>query len=225
MRLFIAEKSSVAKAIASEQGQTAKGDGFIQCGTDTGTWCFGHTLEQAEPDDYTPDDVPRNGSGKKVWRVDEILEHFRCNKPARRFRVSARDSVSVKRGLCRPQGQRHLLRLGGAARARQRADWLIGMNLSRAYILRAQHKPVPYHTIRAEIQHAGGTFLASWRGKEDQAGIDSEGRLVATAMANALVATVTGRPGTVAEYKQVAKKPKLKGRPDYSAVRETSEEQ
>jgi hypothetical protein len=36
---------------------------------------------------------------------------------------------------------------------------------------------------------------------------------------------VTGRPGTVAEYKQEAKKPKLKGRPDDNAVRETSEEQ
>jgi DNA topoisomerase-3 len=105
-------------------------------------------LEQAEPDDYTSDDVPRNGSGKKVWRVDElpiiptdwmlkakddakkqltiigkllkeateivnagdpdregqllvdeVLEHFRCKKPARRFWVSAQDSVSVKRGL------------------------------------------------------------------------------------------------------------------------------
>lgn len=170
MRLFIAEKPAVAKAIASELGQTGKGDGFIQCGTDTVTWCFGHMLEQAEPHD-----VPRNG-----W--------------------------------------------GDATRARQRADWLIGMNLSRAYTLRAQRKPVPYHTIRAEIQHAGGTFLASWRGKEDQAGIDSEG-LIDAAMANALVATVTARPGTVAEYKQEAKKPKVKGRPNYSAARETSEEQ
>lgn len=44
-------------------------------------------------------------------------------------------------------------------------------------------------------------------------------------MANTVVATVTGRPGTFAEYKQEAKKPKLKGRPDYRAVRETHEEQ
>ena len=35
MRLFIAEKPSVAKAIAGELGVTSKGDGFIQCGDDT----------------------------------------------------------------------------------------------------------------------------------------------------------------------------------------------
>lgn len=29
-------------------------------------------LEQAEPDEYTPDDVPRNNNGKKVWRTDEL---------------------------------------------------------------------------------------------------------------------------------------------------------
>nr|WCS70349.1 DNA topoisomerase III [Salmonella enterica subsp. enterica serovar Rissen] len=29
------------------------------------TWCFGHMYEQAEPDVYTPDNVPRNESGKK----------------------------------------------------------------------------------------------------------------------------------------------------------------
>ena len=54
MRLFIAEKPSVAKAIAGELGATGKGDGFIECGTDKVTWCFGHMLEQADPDEYTP---------------------------------------------------------------------------------------------------------------------------------------------------------------------------
>lgn len=48
MRLFIAEKPSVAKAIAGELGATGKGDGFIECGTDKVTWCFGHMLEQAD---------------------------------------------------------------------------------------------------------------------------------------------------------------------------------
>ena len=285
MRLFIAEKPSVAKAIAAELGETDRGDGFIQCGTDKITWCFGHMLEQAEPDDYTPEDVPRNSNGKKVWRVDElpiipttwilkpkddakkqlavidkliteatevvnagdpdregqllvdeVLEHFDNQSPVSRFWVSAQDSVSIKRGLA---GLKENITYSGwadAARGRQRADWLIGMNLSRAYTLRAQRggsralltvgrvqtptlalvvardreieafKPVPYHTIRAEIQHAGGSFLANWKPREEQAGLDSEGRLVHTAIANGLVEKVTGKPGSIAEYKQEAKK-------------------
>src|SRR3546814_15531364 len=42
-------------------------------------------------------------------------------------------------------------------------------------------KPVPYHTIKAVVEHAGGSFAAAWKAKEDQAGLDSEGRLVDTA--------------------------------------------
>ncbi|HGY0710763.1 TPA: toprim domain-containing protein, partial [Vibrio cholerae] len=72
MRLFIAEKPSVAKAIAAELGVTGKGDGYIECGSDKVTWCFGHMLEQAGPDEYTPDDVPTNDKGRKIWRVDEL---------------------------------------------------------------------------------------------------------------------------------------------------------
>lgn len=72
MRLFIAEKPSVAKAIAAELGVTNKGDGYLECGKDTVTWCFGHMLEMVGPDEYTPDDVPTNSQGAKVWRVDEL---------------------------------------------------------------------------------------------------------------------------------------------------------
>ena len=67
-------------------------------------------------------------------------------------------------------------------------------------------KAVPYHTIRAVVQHAGGSFAAAWKAKEDQAGLDSEGRLVDTAVADALVAAVKGQPGTIAAYKQEATK-------------------
>jgi DNA topoisomerase-3 len=285
MRLFIAEKPSVAKAIAGELGETLKGDGFIQCGSDKVTWCFGHMLEQASPDEYTPDDVPRGQSGRKVWRVDElpiipttwilkpkddakkqlavigklireaeeiinagdpdregqllvdeVLEHFNNNNPVRRFWVSAQDSVSVRRGLAALKDNSVFASWADAAKARQRADWLIGMNLSRAYTLRAQRggsralltvgrvqtptlalvvgrdreiegfKPVPYHTIRAEIQHAGGAFTAAWRASEDQVGLDPEGRLIDTNIANAIVEKVKGKTGTIAEYKQEAKK-------------------
>lgn len=285
MNLFIAEKPSVAKAIAGELGITGKGDGFIQCGNDKITWCFGHMLEQAEPDDYTPENVPRGQNGRKVWRidelpiiptnwilkpkgdakkqlatigkllkeadvivnagdpdregqllVDEVLEHFRNTRLVRRFWVSAQDSVSVRRGLAALKDNTAYAGWADAAKARQRADWLIGMNLSRAYTLRAQRggsralltvgrvqtptlalvvardreiegfKPAPYHTIWANIQYSGGFFTAAWKAKEDQAGLDSEGRLVDTGITDALVEKVAGKSGIIAEYKQEAKK-------------------
>jgi len=285
MRLFIAEKPSVAKAIAACLGQGKAGDGFIQCGSDTVTWCFGHMLEQAEPDEYTPDDVPRIPSGKKMWRVDElpiipetwilrpkddakkqlatigkllkdaaevvhagdpdregqllvdeVLELYRYSRPVRRFWVSAQDSVSVRRGLDALKDNGTMKGWADAARGRARADWLIGMNLSRAYTLRAQRggsralltvgrvqtptlalvvqrdreieafKPIPYHTIRATVAHEGGEFAAKWQAREDQAGLDSEGRLVDTAIADGIVSSVRGQTGTVTSFEQTAKK-------------------
>ena len=56
MRLFIAEKPSLARAIADVLPKPhQRGDGFIRCGqNDCVTWCVGHLLEQAEPDAYDP---------------------------------------------------------------------------------------------------------------------------------------------------------------------------
>ncbi|VTP63386.1 DNA topoisomerase 3 [Serratia rubidaea] len=54
MRLFIAEKPSLARAIADVLPKPhRRGDGFIACGkSDVVTWCVGHLLEQAQPDAY-----------------------------------------------------------------------------------------------------------------------------------------------------------------------------
>jgi DNA topoisomerase-3 len=54
MRLFIAEKPSLARAIVEVLPKPhKKGDGYIESGNgDVVTWCIGHLLEQAPPEDY-----------------------------------------------------------------------------------------------------------------------------------------------------------------------------
>ncbi|VTO22380.1 DNA topoisomerase III [Klebsiella variicola] len=54
MRLFIAEKPSLGRAIADVLPKPhRKGDGYIECGNgQVVTWCIGHLLEQAQPDVY-----------------------------------------------------------------------------------------------------------------------------------------------------------------------------
>lgn len=55
MKLFIAEKPSLARAIAASLGISKKQEGYIECANNTVvTWCFGHLLELASPDDYDP---------------------------------------------------------------------------------------------------------------------------------------------------------------------------
>ncbi len=284
VRLFIAEKPSVARAIAEELGVTAHERGALVCHDDVVTWCFGHMLEQAEPDEYTSPDAPRGANGKKRWReedlpiipdrwisrpraeareqlavigrwlkkathiinagdpdregqllIDELLEHFIVTRPVSRYWVNAVDSVSVRRGLAALSPNGAYSGFGAAARARARADWLIGMNLSRAYTLRAQRggartlltvgrvqtptlalvvmrdreiesfKPCAYQTLTAEVGHVNGGFLARWTPAAKQPGLDSEGRLVDPAIAAAIVARVKGQRGQISSYNEETK--------------------
>lgn len=256
MKLFIAEKPSVAKAISTELGVVSRGNGFITCKNDTVvTWCFGHLLEQAEPDAYLPDDIPKTKKGKKIWRlqdlpifpqswimltkgdagakkqlaaigkllksatsvvnagdpdregqllVDEVLEHFKNRKPVERFWVSAVDPASIRKGLKQLFDNRNYAGMRDAARGRSRADWLLGMNLSRAYTLtnndgllavgRVQTPtlfmvarrdyvvrnfvPVPYLAISADLAKDNTPFSARWKPSPTQQGLDEEGKLL-----------------------------------------------
>ncbi|ABS45591.1 DNA topoisomerase III (plasmid) [Yersinia pseudotuberculosis IP 31758] len=284
-RLFIAEKPNVARAIAAELGITGKGNGYIKCGSDTITWCFGHMFEQAEPDEYTPDDVPRTPKGNKIWRenelpiipeewiikpredaesqlkvisgflkeadlivnagdpdregqllVDELLEYYNCNLPVKRYWVSSQDSVAVKRGLADLKDNKQFYGYGVAALARGRCDWLIGMNLSRAYTLRAKRggyavllsvgrvqtpvlslvvgrdreieafKPIPFYKIKAAVKCNDSAFVTDWIAKEDQEGLDSEGRLVDRNIASKLADKLNEKTGEIKEYKKTPQK-------------------
>jgi DNA topoisomerase-3 len=64
MRLFIAEKPELGRAIAEALGDASPKKGHIVCGDDTVTWCFGHMLALYDPEDY---------SGKyKIWSFDDL---------------------------------------------------------------------------------------------------------------------------------------------------------
>mgnify|MGYP002673372886 FL=1 len=82
MRVFVAEKPSVARAIASAIGVKQQKDGYIECKDGSiVTNCFGHLLERAEPDYYLPDSVPVNSKTKrKIWRREDlpiVPQHFK----------------------------------------------------------------------------------------------------------------------------------------------------
>lgn len=64
MRLFIAEKPELAKAIAKGLGNAQSKDGYIQCGDDYVTWCFGHMLELTDPEDHDPE--------SKQWSLKKL---------------------------------------------------------------------------------------------------------------------------------------------------------
>lgn len=182
MRLFIAEKPSLARAIASVLPKPQRNsDGFICCGNDQiVTWCVGHLLEQAQPDAYHSDYArwrladlpivpqkwqmqPRPSLAKQLavikklladaseiihagdpdregqLLVDEVLEYLHLNgekrQQVRRCLINDLNPQAVERAISRLRDNHEFIPLCTSALARARADWLYGINMTRAYTL------------------------------------------------------------------------------------------
>jgi DNA topoisomerase-3 len=178
MRLFIAEKPSLARAIANvlPLPQRRYRDHF-QCGDDIVAWCVGHILEPVMPEQYdrkyahwSLDDlpiVPRDWklrasvpsvlSGIKMLLrgatrvvhagdpdregqllVDEVLDFLGYTGPVDRLLINDTNPDAVRRQLAAIEPNAKYRPLGRAALARQRADWLYGINMTRLYSLLGQ---------------------------------------------------------------------------------------
>ncbi|QTR48401.1 DNA topoisomerase III [Thiothrix litoralis] len=180
MMLYLCEKPSQARDIARVLGANGRGDGFLQGQGITVTWCFGHLLEQAEPEAYgeqykrwnfaslpiLPEQwkLEVKKSGAKQFKVikallakaqhviiatdadregemiaREVMEHCRYHGQISRLWLSALDDASIRKALGQLKPGADTEKLYQAGLARSRADWLVGMNLSRAYTLAAQY--------------------------------------------------------------------------------------
>lgn len=167
--------------------------------------------------------------------IDEILHELGNKKPVKRVLISAYDELSVSNGINNERDNSEFQGMRDAALARSRADWLCGMNFSRAATLQAQSsgypetisigrvqtpilglivqrhleienfKPVDYFSVSARFTVQAGDFAARWRPNEGQAGLDEEGRLLDRRVAEQLNALVTGKTGTVVEYSDAEK--------------------
>jgi DNA topoisomerase-3 len=71
--------------------------------------------------------------GELIFRY--IYEAAEATKPVRRLWISSLTPEAIASGFRALQDGKAFDRLADAARARSRADWLVGMNLSRAYSL------------------------------------------------------------------------------------------
>lgn len=149
--------------------------------------------------------------------IDEVLDYLNCQKPVKRILLNALDEESIKKANSDLRDNHDFLNLKKSALARARADWLIGMNLSRAYTLAAKRagkkgvfavgrvktptlalvvrrekelqnfKPVDYFTIKVLFEHINGKFMATWKPQDTQVGLDSENRLLDENIAKGLM--------------------------------------
>lgn len=71
--------------------------------------------------------------GELIFRY--LYEATGCRKPVRRLWISSLTPDAIRQGFQNLRDGREFEPLAAAARGRSRADWLVGMNLSRAYTL------------------------------------------------------------------------------------------
>lgn len=117
-----------------------------------------------------------------------------------------------------------------AAFARQKADWLHGLNMTRLYTSLARRsgadmlisvgrvqtptlklvvdrdreianfKPTDHYVPTGMFAHANGRFKASWIIPPDHAGVDPEGRLVDKSVAQSILDRIAGKQGVIQDF-------------------------
>lgn len=176
MELIIAEKPSVARAIAEAVGAHDGHDGYIEGGGFVVSWCRGHLVDLDDPSSYPEwagrwslDKLPMVPAAWR-WHVAEgaeaqyatlaslmgradvdavvnacdadregegifrrVYRHAGCEKPVRRLWSTSLVAEQVLDDLARARPASDYDGLADAAEGRAKADWLVGMNASRAY--------------------------------------------------------------------------------------------
>jgi len=185
MKLYIAEKPSLGRAIAAVlPGTHQRGDGFIKTSNgDCVSWCIGHLLEQAEPHIYNPeykswrmqhlpivpedwklqpkkesknqlsvlrklvkeaDELVHAGDPDREGQllVDQLIDYLKVSARRRasiqRLLINDLNPAAVQRALAKLDLNKNFAALSASALARSRADWLYGINMTRAYTIQGR---------------------------------------------------------------------------------------
>jgi DNA topoisomerase-3 len=128
--------------------------------------------------------------GELIFR--EVISYLGVEKPVERLWLQSMTTDAIRAGFARLRPGRELEGLGQAAECRARADWLIGMNATRALTKRLKsrretrawsagrvqtptlallverelevlaHVPVSYWRVLASFEHEGNTYTGTW---------------------------------------------------------------
>lgn len=150
--------------------------------------------------------------------VDEVIDYLGWKGPVKRVLIADLNPGAVQKSLNNVRDNSEFALLSLRALTRSRADWLLGINCSRLFTVDAQSlgirekmpagrvqsavlglvakrdleiknfKPHNYFSAKLRVQHPNGSFLAKWKPREGQEGLDEEGRLVSNEVLAALQA-------------------------------------
>ncbi|WNQ12127.1 DNA topoisomerase 3 [Paenibacillus aurantius] len=155
-------------------------------------------------------------AGREGQHIFSLIQrHLRLKQPVQRLWISDLTPETIRRGFAELRDGSEFENLTLAARARSEADWLVGMNGSRAFTTRHNvllsvgrvQTPVlallydrqiqieafssqKFYEVEAFFAQEGSTYRGLWQGD----------RLTDPKKAEELAAKVQGKPGTIASY-------------------------
>lgn len=162
--------------------------------------------------------------GEAIART--ILERTRYHGPVKRVCLSALDDLSIKRALNNVRDGDETVSLYYSAQARLRADWVVGLNLSRLFTLLGRASgfngsvpvgrvitptvalvvdrdlqirnfvPVPYYELKVQVNTERGNFTAGWNVPEAVA--DESGHCLDRKFAEQAAQAVSNAAGIIA---------------------------
>ncbi len=281
MRLVIAEKPSMGRAIATALGVKGTGRHHLGGGELVITWCVGHLVEAMGPEAYDPGlkrwtlatlpflpetfryepiassldqwqevrqwlqhpDVTEVVNATDAGREGQLIFHLayalaECSKPVKRLWTSSLTDAAILDAWKAMKPESAYQGLTDAARCRQEADWMVGLNCTRAQTLMARavglegvfsigrvqtptlamlvqreleirdFVPKDFWTVLATFRAEAGDYEGKWYRTAEGKEID---RLDTEAEARAIVDRVQGRPALVhtVAAKDERKRPEL----------------
>lgn len=180
----------------------------------------------------TADEVINAGDPDREGQllIDELLAEMKYKGPVKRLWLPSLTVEGIKKSFSQMKPNSEYKPLSDSAMGRSHADWLVGMNLTRAWTLKRgslisvgrvqsptlalivrrdlaieNFKPSDYFDMQAKISHDRGQFMAKWRPvSTDVAGFDENGRLVSKQVADSLIAK--SGDAKITEYTSTPKK-------------------
>ena len=157
--------------------------------------------------------------------IDEILLEMGWNGTTQRVWLQDLTQNGIRKAFKHIRPNNDYRGLYEAAVSRSRCDWLLGMNVTRAFTLCYQKAggdgvisvgrvqtptlnliverdrqienfvPLPYYTIKAQFDHENGIVATQWVPSEDDS--DPDGRCLKRAVAEQVCTKVQGQTGTI----------------------------
>ena len=165
-----------------------------------------------------------------------LFEKAGAKLPVERLWLNSMTESAIREGLDHLRDGSEMASLEQAARSRSEADWIVGMNATRAATIRLRSSfdgavslgrvqtptlaimtrreeeirafvPQKYWEVQAQFEAAGGRdYEGTWNAPKGESFLERADRIARAERAEQIVAAVTGRQGTITKLEKTSKK-------------------